>query len=70
MTREVSFISVSRLLKGYDITPSNLARILGCAYSTAKSRLNNPQTFSLGELETVSIKAHVPMSEIREAIKR
>lgn len=70
MTGDKPFINVRRLLLGYDVTPSALARILGCAYTTARSRLDNPQTFSLGELERVSLKAHIPMDEIRAAIRR
>ena len=70
MKGNIPFVNVRRLLLGYDITASELARILGCAYTTARSRLDNPQTFSLGELERVSLKAHIPMDEIRAAIRR
>lgn len=70
MKHDVPFITVSRLLKGYDVNAANLARILNCAYGTARSRLDNPRTFSLGELEQVSIRAGIPMAEIRDSIKR
>ena len=64
------FKPVARLLLGYGLTASNLSRLLGCAYTTARSRLDRPSTFSLGELEAVSIKAGIPMEEIRAAIRR
>lgn len=70
MTKDIPFVNVRRLLLGYDVTTSNLARILGCSYNTAKTRMNHPSTFSLAELEQVSLKGHVPMDEIRNAIRR
>lgn len=70
MKRDKPFITVARLLRGYEITPTKLAAILGCAYGTARSRLDNPSTLSLGELELVSLKAHIPMDEIRASIRR
>lgn len=70
MKRDKPFITVRRLLLGYDVTASELARILDCSYNTARSRLDNPQTFTLHELEMVSLRHHVPMDEIRASIRR
>lgn len=70
MKRDKPFVTVSRLLLAYGLSASRLASIIGCSYNTARSRLDNPSTLTLGELETVSLKAHVPMEEIRASIRR
>lgn len=70
MKRDKPFITVRRLLLGYDVTVTSLANTLGCCRNTARSRLERPETFTLHELEMVSIRHHIPMDEIRESIKR
>ncbi len=70
MKKDKPFITVRRLLLGYDVTASSLAETLGCCYNTARSRLDNPQTFTLHELELVSLRHPVPMEEIRTSIRR
>ena len=67
---EIPFIKVRRLLLGYELDPVALSKVLGCSYNTAKSRLDNPSTLTVGELETISVKGHIPIDEIRAAIIR
>lgn len=67
---EPPFVKIRRLLLGYELDAVALSKILGCSYNTAKSRLDNPATLTVGELETVSAKGHVPIDEIRAAIIR
>lgn len=70
MTRTKPFVTVERLLRGYGLTPSRLAKLWGCSYNTARARLERPSTLTLGELEAVSMRAGIPMQEIRDSIKR
>ena len=67
---EVPFVAMQRLLKGREITPSELSRVLGCSEATARSRLNTPEKLTLSELDRICRFGHVPMGEIRNAIVR
>lgn len=57
-----------RLLLGYEIGAPEIMSILKCCDKTARSRLNNPETFTLEELHKISRSAHITADEIREAI--
>ena len=59
-----------RLLRGYGITGAALAGILEVSQPTAYRRLREPGSFTLDELYAVSVRGHVPMEEIREAVSR
>lgn len=61
---------VERLLRGYGLTPTILADVLGVGRQTATRRLDKPGTLTLDELYRISTRAHIPMEEIREAVKR
>ena len=61
---------VERLLRGYGLTPTNLASTLQVSRPTATRRLEQPGTLTLDELHTISTRWHIPMEEIREAVKR
>lgn len=61
---------MQRLLKGYGLTPTSLASVLRVSVPTASSRLARPGTLTMEELYTISSRAHIPMDEIREAVKR
>ena len=63
------FVAVKRLLLGYGLTATELAGALNCSYNTAARRLEHPETLTLYELSKISAHAHVPMDEIRAAIK-
>lgn len=62
--------AMQRLLRGYGMTPTALAGVLGVSRPTATSRLENPGTLTLEELHRISTRAHIPFDEIREAAKR
>ena len=62
------FVKVKRLLLGYGLGVTELASVLDCSRNTAAARLNDPQRFTLGELNTISKRKHIPIDEIREAI--
>ena len=66
--REVPFAKMQRLLLGYGLDGPKLGAVLGCTPTTARSRLNNPETLTLAELERISKHGHIPKSEIIEAI--
>lgn len=63
------FIELSRLLKGYDLNAPALATVLGCSANTARTKLANPERFSLKELQLISRKGHIPATELMSAIK-
>lgn len=67
--RPKPFAAVGRLLKGYDVTPSALASKTGWSYGKAQSRIKNPATLTLAELDVISRGFHIPMDEIRSAIR-
>lgn len=68
--KEPPFIRVRRLLLGYEMTPQSLAAVLECSENTARARLRSPETLTLGELDKISRRGHIPMEEIRAALVR
>ena len=61
---------MTRLLRGYQLNPTTLASVLECSRPTATKRMQQPGTLTLDELYAISIRAHIPMEEIREAVSR
>ena len=59
-----------RLLRGYGITGATLAGILEVSQPTAYRRLREPGSFTLDELYAISVRGHIPATELREAISR
>lgn len=57
-----------RLLKAYEFTAPRLASIIGCSVATARRRINDPASFTAGELRQINKRGHVPLEEIREAL--
>ena len=55
-----------RLLRGYGITASQLARYLDCSEPTARDRLKFPGKLSGNDWVKISKRAHIPVEEIRE----
>ena len=58
-----------RLLKGYGMTGSRLARVIGKCESTARDRLHNPGSFTLNELRMLNQTGHIPADELKGALK-
>ena len=63
------FQSMERLLNSYKINAPALAGILGVSVPTARYRLTNPENFKFKDVALISKRAHIPMEELREAIK-
>ena len=63
------FARMARMLKGYGLNGNKLSTVLECAPATALKKLSNPELLTLGDLRAINLKAHIPMDEIREAIK-
>ena len=57
------------LLRGYGLTGSTLARVIGKSEGTARSRLTSPGTLTVSELAMIVKNGHVPADKLREAIK-
>lgn len=64
-----NFISVVRLLKGYGLNAPKLATVLMCSAPTARKKITNPELLTLGDMKAISQKAHIPIEEVRNAIK-
>ena len=61
---------IQTLLKSYDITDgAKLSRILGVTPKTGRARFNYPDTLTVDDLKTISKYGHIPIEEIRAAIK-
>lgn len=54
------------LLRAYDLTPTRLAKVLGCTYPTAKKKIDNPGYITTDEWGKIHRRHHVPIEEIRE----
>ena len=65
--REIPFAKMQRLLRGYGLNGPKLGDVLGCSPTTARVRLNSPETLTLGELERISTHAHIAWQEILDA---
>ena len=64
-----NFIEVNRLLKGYGLNAPRLAECLSCSVPTARKKLANPELLTLADIKAVSQRGHIPIDEIRSAIK-
>ena len=64
--REPDFIKITRLIRGY-ATPPKVAEMIGCSANTARKKMNDPQQFTLGELNRICRMAHIPVEEMRQA---
>ena len=67
--RDEPFAAFRRLLIGYGMTARVLSPIIGRNENTSRDRLKRPETFTLGELRAISLKGHIPIEEMREAIR-
>ena len=68
--KEVPFIAVTRLLKGYDASAVTIARKTGWSYCKAADRMERPERLTLGEITELARKFHIPKEEMMEAIGR
>ncbi len=60
---------MKRLLKGYEMNGPKLAAVLRCSEPTARTRLEEPSRLTLGDLQAIRLRAHIPAEELREAIR-
>lgn len=66
--KPIPFQKMQKLLKGYGFNGENLVPVLGYSPKTNRSRIQDPRLLTLGDLENLSRKGHIPIDEIREAI--
>ena len=62
------FARMTRLLRGYGFTGPTLAQILGCTAPTARDRILHPERLTLGDLDNIRRRGHVPWEEIQAAM--
>lgn len=65
--KKTEFDKVTKLIRGY-ATPPKIAEMIGCSAPTARKKLNNPQEFTLGEIRTICLRAHIPVEDMRGAM--
>ena len=58
-----------RLLRAYGFNGVRLAEVLNISPPTARKRLREPETLTLYDLERLNRLGHIPLEEIRQAIK-
>jgi len=62
--------AIRSLLKSYDITDgAALGRILELSPKTGRRRMEDPDTLTIGEIKRLSTHGHIPIEELRAAIK-
>lgn len=63
------FLSMTRLLKSYDLAATGLSKVLGNSPKTARGKLNDPSRLTLADLSNIHKYGHISWEEIRTAIK-
>lgn len=66
--KEPDFIKVGRLIRGY-ATPPKVAEMIGRSVPTARKKINDPRQFTLGELQMICLRAHIPAEDMEASIK-
>lgn len=62
--------AIRSLLQSYDITDgAHLGRILNKPPKTGRRRMDDPDTLTVGEIRRLSTHGHIPIEELRAAIK-
>lgn len=69
MPYKKQFEEFIRLLKGYDLNATRLAKVLGCSFPTAKAKLDDPTRFTFKDVLAIHRKGHISKDEIIGAIK-
>lgn len=65
--KEPDFIKVTRLIRGYAPT-SKVAEMIGRSVPTARKKINDPRQFTLGELQMICLRAHIPAEDMEASI--
>ena len=61
---------IRSLIQSYDITDgTKLGRVLGVSPKTGRDRFEHTEKLTVAELRRISTHGHVPIDEIRAAIK-
>jgi len=67
--KRVPFQGFSEFLKGLGLTSPKLAEILECSPNTAMKKLKNPRLFTIGDIERLYRRGHIPLTRLREELK-
>lgn len=59
---------MTRLLLAYEINGVRLANALNCAPKTARSKIENPDKLTMGDLKNIHRAFGIPVDEIRERV--
>ena len=69
LKQEKPYAKMTRLLTGYGFNGPSLAKVLKVSEPTARKRLNRPELLTLQDIDRISRFGHVPIEELREAIR-
>ena len=64
-----AFEPMRRLIRGYGLNGTKLAKVLNVSEQTARSRIREPERLTLGDLERLNRMGGIPLDEIRAAIR-
>ena len=53
-TPEAPFAAISRLIRGYGLTQKDMAHMLGVSRPTVKKLMDNPELFTLRDLDRLN----------------
>lgn len=67
--KEPPFISMVRLVHGHELRGNKLAAVLGCSRTRASDLMKCPEKLTLADLDRLNRYGHIPIEEIREALK-
>lgn len=65
---KLPFEKMKRLLCSYEINAPKLAQALGVTPTTARKKLQQPETLTLKDLKLIQSRLHVEWEEIRKVI--
>lgn len=66
----VKYQKLQNLLRGHGLNGNKIAPKLGCSHVTGKKKMDNPELFTVKDLDAINRFFGVPWDEIREALIR
>lgn len=68
--RQVRYRKLQKLLKGYGLNGNKIHTVIGVCHVTAKKKMDNPELFTIADLDAISRSFGVPWDDVREALVR
>jgi hypothetical protein len=68
--RPVRYAKLQRLLRSYGLTGNRIHEAIGVSHVTGKKKMDNPELFTVQDLESISRSFGIPWDDVREALVR